>query len=90
MDAGVQMSANNRQVGGHHYLDQPIQPWDAIIAWECGFLDGNVIKYVVRFRDKGGIEDLKKARHYLDKLIETYEQREADYGRYEAVKREET
>jgi hypothetical protein len=84
------MSANNRQVGGTHYMDHPIQPWDAIIAWDCGFLDGNVIKYVVRFRDKGGIQDLKKARHYLDKLIEVYEQRESDYERYEAVKREET
>lgn len=84
------MSANLKQVGGTHYMNQPIQPWDAIIAWDCGFLDGNVIKYVVRFRDKGGIQDLKKARHYLDKLIELYEQREADYERYEAVKREET
>jgi Protein of unknwon function (DUF3310) len=62
--------ANATQVGGTHYKDKGLQPWDAIAAWDCGFLDGNVIKYVVRYRSKGGVEDLKKARHYLDKLIE--------------------
>jgi hypothetical protein len=35
-----------------------------------GFLRGNAIKYLVRYKDKGGVEDLRKARHYLDKLIE--------------------
>ena len=62
--------ANDTQIGGTHYKEQTLQPWDAIAAWDCGFLDGNVIKYVVRYRSKGGVEDLKKARHYLDKLIE--------------------
>ena len=65
--------ANDTQVGGTHYKEQKLQPWDAIAAWDCGFLDGNVIKYVVRYRSKGGVEDLKKARHYLDKLIELEE-----------------
>ena len=36
----------------------------------AGFLQGNVIKYLCRYRDKNGVEDLRKARHYLDKLIE--------------------
>lgn len=62
--------ANAVQVGGTHYKDKTLQPWDAIIAWGMGFLDGNAMKYLVRFRDKGGVEDLKKARHYIDKLIE--------------------
>lgn len=62
--------ANEVQVGGDHYRSKKIQPWDAIVAWGCGFLDGNIIKYVARYRAKGGVEDLKKARHYLDKLIE--------------------
>ncbi|CAB4146400.1 SaV-like [uncultured Caudovirales phage] len=62
--------ANAVQVGGTHYKDKTLQPWDAIIAWDMGFLDGNALKYLVRFRDKGGVEDLKKARHYIDKLIE--------------------
>lgn len=64
------MSANDVQVGGDHYKRQPIQPWDFIVANNMGFLDGNVVKYIARFRNKGGIEDLKKARHYLEKLIE--------------------
>lgn len=64
------MELNDIQIGGDHYKKMPIQPWDAIIAWKCGYLDGNVIKYVARYRSKGGVEDLRKARHYLDKLIE--------------------
>lgn len=36
----------------------------------AGYLAGNVVKYIARYRDKNGVEDLKKARHYLDKLIE--------------------
>ena len=66
----VNKLANATQVGGTHYKEKKLQPWDAIAAWDCGFLDGNVIKYVVRYRSKGGVEDLKKARHNLDKLIE--------------------
>ena len=69
-DEAMNKLANDIQIGGTHYKEQTLQPWDAIAAWDCGFLDGNVIKYVVRYRSKGGVEDLKKARHYLDKLIE--------------------
>ena len=64
------MSANDIQCGGTHYRDKPIQPWDYITANNIGYLEGNVIKYVSRWRDKGGIEDLRKAQHYLAKLIE--------------------
>lgn len=62
--------ANVTQVGGDHYRTQPIQPWDYIAANGLGFFEGNVVKYVSRHRQKGGVEDLRKARHYLDKLIE--------------------
>ena len=63
--------ANSRQVGGSHYRQQAIQPWDFIISHTLGFLGGgNIIKYVSRFRQKGSLIDLEKARHYLDKLIE--------------------
>lgn len=63
--------ANDVQVGGAHYKKHgALQVWDAIIHWGLGFLDGNVVKYVVRYRDKNGLQDLMKARHYLDKLIE--------------------
>ena len=69
------MSANDMQVGGEHYQSKTKQPWDAMEAWMTkeqfkGFLWGNVIKYIARWQDKGGVEDLRKARHYMDKLIE--------------------
>ena len=63
--------ANNMQVAGTHYKNKSIQPWDYIVANNIGYLEGNVIKYVSRWRDKGGVDDLKKAQHYLTKLIET-------------------
>ena len=67
---------NETQIGGTHYTSKTVQPWAAMQAWMTheeftGFLRGNVIKYIARCNEKGGIEDLKKARHYLDKLIET-------------------
>lgn len=67
----IEMSANARQEGGTHYQLKTIQPWDYIIANDLGYLEGNVVKYVSRWKEKNGLEDLKKARHYLDKLIET-------------------
>lgn len=68
-------AADSYQVGGTHYASKAVQPWEAMEAWMsreafAGFLRGNAIKYLARCDDKGGIEDLKKARHYLDKLIE--------------------
>lgn len=62
--------ANNTQVGGTHYKSKKIQPWDYIAANELGYFDGNVVKYVSRWQDKGGVADLEKALHYLQKLIE--------------------
>lgn len=64
------MSANETQVGGDHYKSKAIQPWDYIVANDIGYLEGCVIKYVSRWKEKGGVVDLNKARHYLDKLIE--------------------
>lgn len=63
-------SANSRQVGGSHYKDKRIEPWDFILANGMDFFQGEVIKHVSRWRDKAGLEDLLKARHYLDKYIE--------------------
>ena len=62
--------ANTRQVGGDHYASKPIQPWDYITSNNMPFLEGNIVKYITRWRDKGGVQDLHKARHYLDKLLE--------------------
>ena len=67
------MSANEQQVSGNHYKTKTIQPWDYIAANELGYFEGNVVKYVLRWRDKGGIDDLRKAKHYLEKLIELEE-----------------
>ena len=63
-------SALNVQVGGEHYKKFAIQPVEYIHANGIGYFEGNVIKYVTRWRNKGGIADLLKARHYIDLLIE--------------------
>ena len=62
------MSANN--TGPGHYKDKPMQPWDFIVSNNLGYLEGNVVKYISRWRQKGGVEDLRKAKHYIEKLIE--------------------
>lgn len=64
------MAANEEQVGGQHYVSKAIQPWDYIVSNKMGYLEGNIVKYVSRYKEKGGLEDLIKAAHYLEKLIE--------------------
>lgn len=64
------MSALDEQIGGDHYRDGGIQPVQFIEANGLGFCEGNIIKYVTRHREKGGAEDLRKARHYIDLLLE--------------------
>ena len=64
------MSANDTQHGGTHYKTKAIQPWDYIAANGLGFFEGNAIKYLTRWRERGGILDLLKAKHYIEKLIE--------------------
>lgn len=71
------MKANETQVGGDHYKTKAVQPWDAMQSCMSaeefvGYLRGNVIKYMMRCNDKGGIEDILKAQHYLTKLIEVF------------------
>lgn len=61
------------QVGGDHYRQRSIQPWDIWQEYGMNAFEGAVLKYLLRWRDKGGVEDLKKARHTLDKLIELEE-----------------
>ncbi len=70
------MESQRRQVAGTHYREMDVQPWDAMKAWMsgeafAGFLRGNVIKYMARAGKKGDeMEDLRKAQHYLEALIE--------------------
>lgn len=65
--------ARDTQVGGDHYAKHAVQPWDIWEAYGLNAFEGAVIKYVLRHRDKNGVEDLKKARHTLDRLIEIEE-----------------
>lgn len=58
------------QVGGGHYKGLKIQPIEFIHANQLPFIEGNCIKYLCRWRDKGGVKDLEKVKHYIDLLIE--------------------
>ena len=64
------MNAEERkkQVGGNHYKDFAIQPWDIILLYKLDFWEGNALKYILRHKTDR-LEDLKKARHYLDEAI---------------------
>ena len=68
------MAASDTQHGGDHYRKYgEFQPWDMFMRWNMNPYAAHILPYIVRYRDKGGIEDLKKARHYLDKWIEEEE-----------------
>ena len=69
----LNMSALDMQVQGDHYKKLKIQPVEYIYANNIGYMEGNVIKYVTRWRDKNGVADLLKARHYIDLLLELEE-----------------
>lgn len=65
------MSANDHQVAGNHYQTEGEQHWDR--QWKLhgrGYFVGCITKYVERYHRKNGLQDLEKARHFLDKLIE--------------------
>jgi hypothetical protein len=64
------MSALDKQEGGQHYKNISIQPIEFIHANKLDFIQGSIIKYAVRFRDKNGAEDLKKIIHYCELLLE--------------------
>lgn len=70
------MSSKEIQVGGSHYKDMAIQPIDYIMRNRLDYCEGNIVKYVSRYRYKNGIEDLRKARHYIDMLIESVNETE--------------
>jgi hypothetical protein len=57
------------QVGGDHYTKRAIQPFDVIREYGMDFFEGNALKYLLRWKDKGGIEDLEKAMHYIAEVI---------------------
>lgn len=63
-------SALDIQISGDHYKNLKIQPVEYIHANDIPFIEGSVIKYVTRWKAKGGIKDLEKAKHFIDLLIE--------------------
>jgi hypothetical protein len=65
------MKSFKKQVGGSHYKNYKIQPVEFIIKNNIGFVEGNIIKYILRFKEKGGVQDLKKAKHYIELLIDS-------------------
>lgn len=70
--------AIDKQEGGGHYKDMAIQPVEYIHGNNIPFIEGCVIKYVSRWRNKNGIEDLKKAKHFLELLIELENNKESN------------
>jgi len=64
------MNALEKQEGGKHYKGYAIQPIEFIHANNVPYCEANVIKYVMRHREKNGVEDLRKAKHYIELLID--------------------
>ena len=73
------MSAKDKQVGGNHYKKMNVEVYEFCMVNNIPFVEGNIIKYVCRYKDKGGLDDLLKAKHYLEMLIENTEQAPLDY-----------
>jgi hypothetical protein len=65
------MKSYKKQIGGNHYKKYKIQPIEFIVKNNIGFVEGNIIKYILRFKDKGGVQDLLKAKHYIELLIDS-------------------
>jgi len=71
-------SALKKQRGGDNYKKYKIQPIEFIHANDIPFMEGNVIKYICRHREKNGLDDLLKAKHYIDLIIELNYQNQID------------
>lgn len=71
-----------KQVAGNHYKSLRIQPVEFIHANSIGYFEGNVIKYVTRWKEKNGVTDLEKAKHYIELLIDLHNKE------VESIKRE--
>jgi hypothetical protein len=64
---------DENQVGGDHYYKKKITPWEIIDMLNLDFYEGSALKYLLRYRDKNGIQDLEKLKHYVDKMAERFE-----------------
>ena len=77
----VEDAIRDKQVGGSHYAEMEVQPWDAMRAWMspeeyAGYQVGTCISYLARHKKKGGLQDLKKAHHHLSELLRYFEEDE--------------
>jgi hypothetical protein len=73
-DLEQESTVKSEQIGGDHYQKAALQPWDIFLAWGLDPWAANVVKYILRFPYKNGLEDLQKAKHYVDFLIEHYDE----------------
>jgi hypothetical protein len=64
------LKATDKQIGGKHYKEYKIQPIEFIVKNKLSFIQGCIIKYICRFENKNGIEDLEKIKHYCDLQIQ--------------------
>ena len=71
------MKAIDKQIGGNHYKKYPVQPVEYAMANNLNYCQANAVKYVTRYKDKGGVEDLRKAIHNIELLIELEEKAQA-------------
>lgn len=78
LTANAKLAANDKQVGGDHYKKMGVQTWDVVGTWpieqQIGYYRGNALKYIMRCGSKDDrLQEIKKAGHYVDKLIEILE-----------------
>jgi hypothetical protein len=78
-DLPQESKVKSEQVGGDHYQKAALQPWDIFLAWGLDPWAANVVKYILRFPHKNGLEDLQKAKHYVDFLIQHYDEVSSKY-----------
>lgn len=80
--ATLTVSANSKQIGGDHYKSTPIQPWDYATVNDLDFMQGSVVKYITRYKDKhpDPLVDLNKALHFIEKMIESETAKQNSHG----------
>jgi len=66
-------NSRDKQIGGDHYKKTSIEPWDVFLDWQLDPWLCNVIKYLQRHQRKNGKQDLEKAKHYLDFVLQNYD-----------------
>lgn len=70
---------SDRQVGGDHYVSLPIQPSHYIRANDLGWYEGNVVKYITRYKQKGGRADIEKVIHYAQLILEELNEEQMEF-----------